>query len=127
MPSVVDDPTFSVAWNGTDATSGIASFDVQSREDDGGWTDWLANTSFESSLFSGRDGHNYSFRARARDRAGNAGAYPGTADSSVRVDIPVPVLTITCKPSMTMPEAGSAGSSPEYAGARLILSPAARW
>lgn len=71
-----------ITWTGTDAISGIASYDVQTRSvaldraADSGWTDWLTSTVLTHTVFAGQDGAIYAFRARARDVAGNVGDFP---------------------------------------------------
>ena len=94
-PSAAVDPltpyqtslTFTVSWAGSDAGAGLSSFDVQVRDGDGPWTDWLASTTAASAAFSGLDGHTYYFRARARDALGNVGSYASAdGDISTHVD-----------------------------------------
>ncbi len=94
LPATVDDWNFTVNWTGSDATSGVLSFDVQSRDGDGPWTDWILNTNRSGGKFTGLDGHAYSFRARAQDRAGNLGTYPEAGSSPVRVSIPGPTVLL---------------------------------
>jgi hypothetical protein len=77
-----------VTWNGSDATSGIASYDVQYREDDDPWTDWSTSTSATGGLFQGARGHTYHFRVRAVDRAGNVAAYPEEPGSIAMARVP---------------------------------------
>jgi len=46
--------TFAVNWSGSDAVSGIATYDVQYKDGAGGmWTDWLTATALTSSNFNG--------------------------------------------------------------------------
>jgi hypothetical protein len=79
--------TFNVAWSGTDTTSGVASYDVQYLDcADGTWTDWQTATAAISASFTGQDAHTYSFRARARDYAGNVGSY-SAGDTQTTVDV----------------------------------------
>jgi len=78
---------FGVSWNGTDATSGIASYDVQYRVDGGAWQPWLTATSLTQAAFVGAKPHSYGFRCRATDRAGNVEAWPGSADASTTVNL----------------------------------------
>ena len=107
--SVTDLPTyqstlsFSVSWSGSDATSGIASYDVQYRDGTGSWTDWLTETTETSATFTGEDGHTYYFQCRARDSAGNVEDYPGGyGDTHTTVDITAPTpITITISPLTT--------------------------
>jgi hypothetical protein len=102
LPGEVDSPNFTVNWSGTDVISGVASYDLQYRDGTGAWTDWLQGLSGTSATFKGLAGHNYSFRARARDLAGNVGSYPDSTDNSVYVwPKHLPVVTVTA------PKAGS--------------------
>ncbi len=81
--SVTDLPTyqptlsFPVSWSGSDATSGIASYNVQYRDRAGSWTDWLTETTETSAIFTGESGHTYYFQSQASDNAGNVEDYPG--------------------------------------------------
>lgn len=83
-PTVVFEPisgigrqSFPVRWRGEDfGGSGVASYDVQVRVNRQPWTDWVRDAAETERLFSGSFSNTYSFRARARDRAGNQGDYP---------------------------------------------------
>ena len=100
--SVADLPTYhttlfsSVSWSGFDATSGIASYDVQFRDGTGvSWEDWQTRTTATSTAFVGVDGHTYYFQSRARDNAGNVEDYPGgDGDTHTTVDVTAPNGTI---------------------------------
>ena len=100
--SVADLPTyqstlsFPVSWSGSDATSGVASYDVQFRDGTGvSWEDWQVDTIATSTAFAGIDGHTYYFQSRARDNAGNIEDYPGgDGDTSTTVDVTAPDGTI---------------------------------
>ncbi len=80
--------SFQVSWGGTDAHSGIATYDVQYRVGAGTWTTWLSGTSATSAIFNASSVVNYEvgetlyFRSRAIDAAGNVEAYPGGSDTS---------------------------------------------
>jgi uncharacterized repeat protein (TIGR01451 family) len=78
LPSVQATTAFSVSWTGTDTGGGLASYDIQVRNGDteAPWTDWLTETTATSAMFSGEEGHTYTFRSRARDLFGNVGAWP---------------------------------------------------
>ncbi len=81
--------SFTVRWDGSDAASGIASFDVQYRVGASGtWQDWATGIDplQRSKLFNGSRGYTYYFRTRAIDKAGNAEPYPAIADTYVAVD-----------------------------------------
>ncbi len=82
--------SFTVCWAGSDASSGIAAFDVQSRVGvTGAWQDWLISVdpSQKCKLFTDTvTGTTYYFRTRAWDKAGNVEDYPTTADVYVFVD-----------------------------------------
>ncbi len=66
------DGSYRLYWSGSDATSGIATYTIQYRaEGDPTWTDWLANTTQTSALFTPPDGQTYWFRSTATDFAGN--------------------------------------------------------
>jgi hypothetical protein len=94
LPAKAVATEFNVSWSGTDATSGIADYDVQCSDGDGPWTEWLVGTNLTVSKFSAEDGHTYRFRARARDVAGNLEAYPEAGAGPVRVLVPVVTVTI---------------------------------
>jgi uncharacterized repeat protein (TIGR01451 family) len=101
LPLYVTTSTFAVTWQGDDAWSGIADYDVQSRVGYGGdWVDWLTRTSAISATFTGMQGQTVFFRARARDKAGNTGQYGseewGQAFTSVLLT-PSPVLVTSRK------------------------------
>jgi len=82
--------SFTIRWDGSDASSGIAAFDVQYKIGTAGaWQDWALSLdpSQKSKLFTGAvPGKTYYFRTRARDRAGNVEPYPAMADVYVSID-----------------------------------------
>ncbi len=85
--------TFTVTWSGTDAMSGLASYDVQYYPSGSAmfWIDWLTNVTTTSATFTGADGHTYYFQSRARDILGNTGPYPGgNGDTHTTVDVTAP-------------------------------------
>lgn len=69
-PPLVTAP-FEVTWGGSDAASGLATYTIQVRKDDGPWTAWLQDETATSASFEGQAGHIYSFRSLARDLVGN--------------------------------------------------------
>jgi spore germination protein YaaH len=76
------DEGFVVDWSAWDDRSGVVSYDVQVSIDGGPWRAWLKATASGADVWLGRNGHAYKFRVRARDRAGNVGAWSSTAPSS---------------------------------------------
>jgi spore germination protein YaaH len=70
--------SFTVSWTGRDDWNGVKNYDVQVAMDGGAWNDWLTGTTGTSSSFNGTTGHNYSFRVRATDGAGNVGSWDVT-------------------------------------------------
>ena len=82
---------FTVHWDGSDALSGIVTFDVQWRAGTtGAWQDWVLgiDPSQTSRLFTqGVPGKTFYFRSRATDRAGNIEPYPDVADAYVSVEV----------------------------------------
>ncbi len=98
LPPYEDSQHFVVHWSGADAPggSGLASYDVQVRTGAAGaWTDWQTQTTATSATFDGADGVTYAFRARARDKAGNQGAYPAQPDAVTTVAASPPALILT--------------------------------
>ena len=69
-----DRVTARVGWAGTDATSGVARYEVQQSTDGGPWSAsaTLTTASLDRLLATQ---HRYAFRVRAIDRAGNAGTW----------------------------------------------------
>jgi flagellar hook assembly protein FlgD len=82
LPARQPNPEFWVAWTGRDDV-GVVSYDVQRSIDGGPWGPWLNATTATRAVFDGDDGHNYSFRVRARDRKGNVGAFTVTSTATV--------------------------------------------
>jgi uncharacterized protein YkwD len=74
----------SVSWSGADVrlqvlTSGLYTYRVQRRTDGGSWVTVKSSTTRTSLAFDLARHHNYTFRIRARDRAGNWGAWSTVA------------------------------------------------
>jgi len=73
---VYPDEHYSVHWSGQDATSGVATFDIQRRQGiSGTWTTWLAETTTFGVTFSPAVSDTFWFRSRATDAAGNLGEF----------------------------------------------------
>lgn len=69
-------------WSGSDATSGVATYNVDYRLSTATtWTTWLVNTSATSASFTPpTPGATYCFRSQATDAAGNVETAHGSAD-----------------------------------------------
>ncbi len=98
-----------VTWGGTDAGSGIASYDVGRSYDGGGYTTIAAATTATSLNWTMNPGHSYRFRVRARDKAGNVGTwvYASTWYAS---------LTQHSSSSITYAGTWSKGTTAQYSG-----------
>jgi spore germination protein YaaH len=79
MPATETSEGVPVSWTGQDDWTGITGYDVQASTDGGPFVDWLVGTTEQSDNFLGASGHNYAFRVRATDGAGNVGAWDVTA------------------------------------------------
>jgi predicted phage tail protein len=83
---------FQVTWSGSDATSGVASYDIEVQLDGGAWVNWISATTQTSALFTPTIGHTYSFRVRAVDHAGNAGGWSPVVSTQSGGKIFLPVV-----------------------------------
>lgn len=85
LPATQSTNTFAVSWDdGNDGSgSGIATHDVQYRAGAAAWVNWLSGTGQTSADFTGNNGETYSFRVRARDRAGNLGNYSTAVSTTI--------------------------------------------
>lgn len=91
LPSFVGNTTIPLTWSGSDALSGISTFDVQVRAGTGGtWTDVLSNTTNTNTNYTGANIITYYFRTRARDVAGNVEDWPADYDTFTVVDTDAP-------------------------------------
>lgn len=83
------DNGYQISWGGTDAMSGIATYDVQVRQlPKGGWTDWKRGIADTGAWFGPDEGRQFAFRVRGRDRAGNQEPWPEGADMDTRQATP---------------------------------------
>ncbi len=67
--------TLRVPWSGTDATSGIARYELLQSTDGGAWTVVSTTLTAPTADRSLSSLHTYRFRVRAVDKAGNVGAW----------------------------------------------------
>jgi hypothetical protein len=87
--------TVRLNWSGSDATSGVASYDVEVRPGIlGTWQPFLTGTTARSADFTGINGMTYYFRVRARDVAGRVEAWPTNYDTYTRMDTEGPVGSV---------------------------------
>jgi len=77
--------SFAISWTGQDNRSGIAGYDIQFRDGEGPWLNWLVDTPLTTTIFRGEDGHAYAFRSRAHDTAGNIEGWSPTPDAQTSV------------------------------------------
>ncbi len=90
LPTSTYENIFQVNWLGTDNSSGIRSYDIEYMDSTRGtWESWLLDVPSEKTydLFTGSEGHEYQFRCRSTDNAGNKNTYPTVADTSIVVDL----------------------------------------
>jgi len=87
LPASQTSTIIGVQWNGTDNLSGIASYDLQQKTDNGSWQDWLTDFPSGDNLawFVGTMGHSYGFRARGIDWLGNLESYPASAQATTSI------------------------------------------
>ncbi len=89
-----------LAWSGTDATSGVANYDLEVRDGpSGAWQPVLSATTATSTNYNATPGHTYYFRVRARDHAGHVEAWPSTHDTYTTVDTEGPTGSISINKS----------------------------
>ena len=60
-----------VSWNGTDAGSGIAYYNIYYNDNNGAWRPFAEYTDSLKGAFKGKLGHTYKFFSLATDNAGN--------------------------------------------------------
>ena len=64
-----------LTWTGSDTGSGVANYDVQRSYDGGAYATIKSATTATTLDWTMNLGHSYRFRVRARDKAGNVGAW----------------------------------------------------
>jgi lysophospholipase L1-like esterase len=80
-----------LSWSGSDGDfgTGVANYDVQVKIGSNNWTDWLAATPSTSASYTDLSfGQTLGFRVRARDVAGNVGAFTAAQFTEVVDTIP---------------------------------------
>ena len=91
-PRYSGSPHFPVSWSGSDPGpgSGVATFDVIVTVDGLFPSTWLNDTADTTSVYTGSDGHYYSFSVVATDSAGNEEPPSGAPDCTTWVDTQAP-------------------------------------
>jgi hypothetical protein len=86
LPQYTTSTSFWVSWSGTDATSGVAGYNVQYQIDGGAWQALISNTP-QTSFYvqNAQTGQKWGFRVQAVDNAGNASAWPANAQTSTTI------------------------------------------
>jgi hypothetical protein len=108
-----------VGWGGTDSGgAGIGGWDVQRSLDGGAFTTIAAGLPTASLAMSLAPGHTYRFRVRARDRAGNVGAWVTGATTT-------PVLRQQTSTAITWKGSWATSAGTHYSGESARLATAA--
>jgi PKD repeat protein len=80
---------FTLEWSATDNLSGVDTYDVDYRVDNGPWEPLLTSTTVTTTTFTGEYDTPYAFRVRTKDVAGNVEPWPVDANVTTRVFAPV--------------------------------------
>lgn len=87
LAAVQSTSLFTVAWSGQDDVAGVARYDIQFKDGNGPWLNWLVGTDKTSATFHGTNGHSYAFRSQAHDAAGNIETSHTQADTTTNVTV----------------------------------------
>ncbi|MDQ8046439.1 MAG: hypothetical protein AAGC46_18195, partial [Solirubrobacteraceae bacterium] len=87
-----------VSWAGSDAVSGIGSYDVTVSVDGGAFQPWFIRQAATSATYKGTVGHTYAFAVQARDLAGNVEVSGAAGAKTATVDCPTPTPQPTPAP-----------------------------
>jgi hypothetical protein len=85
LPQFTEGNSVWVSWNGSDATSGAASYNLQYQLNQGAWQTLINNTPETSFYLQNAQTGNYGFRVQAVDKAGNASAWPSSAQANTNI------------------------------------------
>jgi hypothetical protein len=92
LPATTPTTNLVVSWSGTDAGSGIASYEIFVSVNGGSWTPWQVGTTNTSAVFPAAYGNTYAFYSGAVDATGNVEAapvVPGTTTAVLQTGQPV--------------------------------------
>jgi uncharacterized membrane protein len=99
LPNYTKNTTFTVSWNGTDDSSGIAYYLIDTSTDGINWKNWIPKTTDNSSVFTGENNLTYYFRSKAIDNAGNEEPVHQKADAQTKVYSEIPQLKLDISPN----------------------------
>lgn len=108
-PSATQRLLVTVSWTGADTGSGIAGYDVARSYDGGAYATIASATTATSINWTMTPGHNYHFRVRAVDKAGNVGSWVTTSTW-------YPVLTQNSSASLVFTGAWATSADPSSSG-----------
>jgi uncharacterized membrane protein len=99
LPNYTVSNTFDVSWNGTDDSSGIAYYSIDSSTDGTNWNNWIPKTTQNSSVFNGTNNVTYYFRSRATDDVGNREPEHQKADAQTKIYTGTPSVELVISPN----------------------------
>jgi hypothetical protein len=106
LPEYSSSPVI-LSWGGTDSGSGIASYDVQWRQEGQEWQWLFENTTLTSyTAQGGVSGVTYEFRARGTDKVGNHQAWTEAQTQTTIIPSPFAIITGTDPQPILNPEDG---------------------
>ncbi len=108
LPPFIASTEIPVSWFGSDAGTGLASYNVYMRDGAEDWTLWQDHVTITSTTFTGEIGHTYAFRSQAIDQAGHTERWQPVAQTAVTLY--TIQLTTTLKDNRGYPAASASGS-----------------
>jgi hypothetical protein len=113
LPQFTTTPNFLLSWSGTDNLSGIATYDIQYREDGGDWKTLLEETTQTSYQVTGaKNGVLYELRSRATDNVGNTEDWGDEVQASTTVQLNAVAHVLPFQPNILKPTAPITDSFP---------------
>lgn len=86
LPATQNQTTIPVSWSGSDAGSGIRSYNVYVSVDGAAMQLWLTDSAATSATYTGEAGKTYSFYTVARDNVGNVEDTPASPTATVKIN-----------------------------------------
>ncbi|MGQ9583725.1 MAG: OmpL47-type beta-barrel domain-containing protein, partial [Thermoplasmatota archaeon] len=85
----------SLRWSARDGVSGVSNYSVYVSDSGESFTAWQERTTLTTATYNAREGHDYAFYVRARDRAGNMEPVPPQERwAMTRVDLTAPETSV---------------------------------